>query len=78
MRGGHAGIEMATHRADALLVGGRVEPKAAIRAEGLEQAIAVLPRAELLGRHTDPLPQGTDALVRLVHGVSLYELWTKI
>ena len=60
-------FEMATHRADALLVGGRVEPKAAIRSEA-GAGYAVLPRAEQLGRHTDLLPQSTDAQVRLVHG----------
>ena len=61
--GGHPCAEMATHRADAQLVGGRVEPKSALRAEGLEQAVALLPRAEQLRRDADPFAQRTDAQI---------------
>ena len=78
LRGGHPCAEMATHRADALLVGGRVEPKAALRAEGLEQAVALFPRAEQLRRDADPFAQRTDAQIRPFHPRTLYEPCTKI
>ena len=63
---------MATHRADALLVGGRVEPKTAVRAEGLEQAVALLPRAEQLRRDADPFAQRADAQIWGVHRTGVY------
>ena len=67
LRGGHPGVEVAAHRAHALLVRGRREPKAAVRTDGLEQALAVLPGAEQVGRDADPFAQGTDAQIWLVH-----------
>lgn len=76
--GRYARVQISAHRAHALLVGLRVEPEAAARAQRLEQPVALLPGAQQLGRDADSTAQRPDAEVcrRRAHDTSLHQLST--
>ena len=61
LRGREALVEPFAHAADALGVGGGVEPESAGRADGLQQPVAALPGAQKVGAHADATRELSDA-----------------
>ena len=79
LRGRDAARHVRLHRADAALVGGRVEAVAARAALRLEQVVAALPCAQRLLLHADERGELLDppAVSGLAHGRSIAG-WTNL